>query len=330
MQSELQKRLFSDDSQNDFEVQCPVPVASTVCILSMASGSASMLNEPAGKRPKVEDLTALLIGLQQSMHDQSLGIASASRTATEAGIACVLIAERMQQGFAFIAAAPLAAVVAPATPSVTVITQPPSPLSLVPPLQGELPVDFAKFIVKSVGAFEKQVMKFVRSKDMASAAHDQTLIMHDSSEGLRYPFGGRPFKSPEERGDLGEAWSESLQAEVVFNFRVPLGSTRRAAIQAVHHATSVFLKKVDMEGRKEHLESLRSVVTRRDFVETCTSWVPNPIDTLDLEEPLRQRQCNDDHVVYRIETAYAKIVGKVRDRKSQQTKQRSEEEAKSA
>ena len=260
MQSELQKRLFSDDSQNDFEVQCPVPVASTVGILSMASGSASMLNEPAGKRPKVEDLTALLIGLQQSMHDQSLGIASASRTATEAGIACVLIAERMQQGFAFIAAAPLAAVVAPATPSVTVITQPPSPLSLVPPLQGELPVDFAKFIVKSVGAFEKQVMKFVQSKDMASAAHDQTLIMHDSSEGLRYPFGGRPFKSPEERGDLGEAWSESLQAEVVFNVRVPLGSTRRAAIQAVHHATSVFLKKVDLEGRKEHFWSASGVL----------------------------------------------------------------------
>jgi hypothetical protein len=123
MQSELQKRLFADDSQNDFEVQGPIQAISAVGVQSVASGSASMLNEPAGKRPKVEDLTALLLGLQQSMHDQSLGIVSAIRTATEAGQACVLIAERMQQGFASFAAALAAAVVAPSTPSVAVINQ---------------------------------------------------------------------------------------------------------------------------------------------------------------------------------------------------------------
>ena len=77
------------------------------------------------------------------------------------------------------------------------------------------------------------------------------------------------------------------------------------------------------------MESLRSTVTRRTSVETCTPWVPNLVDSLDLEESLRQRQCNDEFVVHRIETAYAKIVDKVRGRKPQQTKPRDEEEAKS-
>jgi hypothetical protein len=140
----LQKRLFADDSQNDFEVQGPIQAISTVGVQSVASGSASTLNEPAGKRPKVEDLTALLLGLQQSMHDQSLGIVSAIRTATEAGQACVLIAERMQQGFASLAAAPAAAVVAPSTPSVAVINQSPSPASPSPP-RGKLPEEFEKY-----------------------------------------------------------------------------------------------------------------------------------------------------------------------------------------
>ncbi len=43
MQSELQKRLFADDSQNDFEVQGPIQAISTVGVQSVASGSASML-----------------------------------------------------------------------------------------------------------------------------------------------------------------------------------------------------------------------------------------------------------------------------------------------
>jgi len=327
MQSELQKRLFADDSQNDFEVQGPIQAISTVGVQSVASVSASMLNEPAGKRPKVEDLTALLLGLQQSMHDQSLGIVSAIRTATEAGQACVLIAERMQQGFASFAAAPAAAVVAPSTPSVAVINQSPSPASPSPP-RGKLPDEFEKYIVKSVGAFEKQVLKFVRSKDMITLEEEQFLTMQDHSGGLRYPSGVRPFKSQEERGDLDEPWSESLQAELVFNVRVPMGSSRREAMQLVHHAASLFHKKVDLEGRKEHVESLRSAVTRRAFIETCTAWTPNPVSTLDLDEPLRQRQCVDDLAVHRIETAYAKIVDIVRDRKSQQVKQRLEEESK--
>ena len=137
-QSELQKRLFADDSQNDFEIQGPIQAVSTVGVQSVASGSASMLNEPAGKRPEVEDLTAFLLGLQQSTHVQSLGIVSAIRTATEAGQACVLIAEIMQQRFASFAAASAAAVVAPSTPSVAVINQSPSPASPSSP-RGKLP-----------------------------------------------------------------------------------------------------------------------------------------------------------------------------------------------
>ena len=108
-----------------------------------------------------------------------------------------------------------------------------------------------------------------------------------------------------------------------------MGSSRREAMQLVHHAASLFpqKKKVDLAGRKEHLESLQSAVTRRAFIETCTAWTPNPVVTLDLDEPLRQRPCVDDLVVHRIETAYAKIVDQVRDRKSQQVKQRLEEES---
>ena len=159
MQRELHKRLFADDSQNGFEVQGLVQAVSTVGVQSVASGSAAMLNELAGKRPKVEDLTALLLGLQQSMHDQSLGIVSAIRTATEAGQACVLIAERMQQRFASFVAASVAAVVAPSTPSVAAINQSPSPASPSPP-RGKLPDDFEKYIVKSVGAFEQTSFYF--------------------------------------------------------------------------------------------------------------------------------------------------------------------------
>jgi hypothetical protein len=134
------------------------------------------------------------------------------------------------------------------------------------------PIIFEKYIVKSVGAFEQTSFDFFRRKDIVTLEEEQNLTMHDQSRGLQYPSGVRPFKSLEERGDLDEPWSESVQAELAFNVRVPMGSSRREAIQLVHHAASLFSqKKVDLEGRKEHLESLRSVVTRRAFIESCTA-----------------------------------------------------------
>jgi hypothetical protein len=105
------------------------------------------------------------------------------------------------------------------------------------------PIIFEKYIVKSVGAFEQTSFDFFRRKDIVTLEEEQNLTMHDQSRGLRYPSGVRPFKSLEERGDLDEPWSESVQAELAFNVRVPMGSSRREAIQLVHHAASLFSQK---------------------------------------------------------------------------------------
>ena len=88
---------------------------------------------------------------------------------------------------------------------------------------------------------------------------EQNLTMHDQSGGLRYPSGVRPFKSLEERGDLDEPWSESVQAELAFNVRVPLGSSRREAIQLVHHAASPFFspKKLILKAVKNMWSNFR-------------------------------------------------------------------------
>jgi hypothetical protein len=78
---------------------------------------------------------------------------------------------------------------------------------------------------------------------MVTLEEEQILTMQNQSGGLWYPSGVRPFKSPEERGDLDEPWSESVQAELAFNVRVPMGSSRREAMQLVHHAASLFSQK---------------------------------------------------------------------------------------
>jgi len=88
--SDMVKRLFEDESQNDFEEQV---VAAPVFV---APGPL----EPASKRAKIEDLANVVLQMQRTMQEQSLGIMGAVRVASAAANAYVSMANAMQLGFA--------------------------------------------------------------------------------------------------------------------------------------------------------------------------------------------------------------------------------------
>jgi hypothetical protein len=72
--SDMVKRLFEDESQNDFEEQV---VAAPVFV-------APSPLEPASKRVKIEDLAHVVLQMQRTMQEQSLGIMEAVHVASAA------------------------------------------------------------------------------------------------------------------------------------------------------------------------------------------------------------------------------------------------------
>ena len=314
--SDLTKRLFEDESQNDFEDQGAASAAHVFV--------TPVPLEPAIKRVKIEDLASVVLQMQRTMQEQSLGIMEAVRVASAAANASMSMASAMQQGFSLMGplALPSAAAVPQPVPDLS------TPVGLVPAAGGaglrHIPPDLEKHISKVTSQFEKQVVKFIRNKELLAGGIDQLKVL-DEPGAHRYPSGIRPFKSPEERADLDACLNECQISDCVFTCTIEKGSTRRAAMQQVHHCCTRFLKAADNEGRQGYVDSLRASVTRKAFVEACTSWKPEVVDSLELDEPCRT-QINDALAVARVEKAYAQVVDRVRERKAAQVQQQADEE----
>jgi hypothetical protein len=187
-----------------------------------------------------------------------------------------------------------------------------------------IPPELEKHITKVCSQFEKQVVKRLRNKELLSVGNTQ-LKVFDEPGANRYPSGIRPFKSPEERVDLDACLSDCRSKDCAFTINIAMGSTRKAAMQQVHHFCTRFLKAADNEGRKGYVDALKASVTRKAYIDACTYWKPDVVDSLELEEPCRT-QINDFQAVARIEKAYAQIVDRIRERKAMQVQQQADEE----
>jgi hypothetical protein len=158
--SDMVKRLFEDESQNDFEEQV---VAAPVFV---APGPL----EPASKRAKIEDLANVVLQMQRTMQEQSLGIMEAVRVASAAANAYVSMANAMQLGFALMGppAQPAVASVPLHVPDLSTPVAVPTVVlatAAVPPVGrgaegNRIPPELEKHITKVCSQFEKQVVKF--------------------------------------------------------------------------------------------------------------------------------------------------------------------------
>lgn len=330
--SDIAKRLFGDDSQNDFEEHAsPVPMF------------VPPPGEPASKRVKIEDLAKAVLQMQMTMQEQSAGILEAVRVASAAATASMSMASAMQQGFALMgpsgqqaqipvpiaptsvndvvvaAVAALATTTAASSSGVSSEGRRGGANSEV----GRIPPELEKHISKVTSQFEKQVVKFLKNKELLSAGIEQLKVLNEPGT-IRYPSGIRPFKSPEERLDLDDVLQQCQSQESVLSISLTTGTTRRAAMQQVHHFCTKFLKAVDNEGRQSYVDALKVSVTRKAFIDSCTSWRPHTVDSLELDEPSRT-QFNDACATARIEKSYAHVVDRVRERKAAQVQQQADE-----
>eukprot|EP00974_Lingulodinium_polyedra_P129574 11210560-Lingulodinium_polyedra.AAC.1 len=102
-----------------------------------------------------------------------------------------------------------------------------------------LPERINKHIAKTASNFgKKNIQKFIRiSTHIEKAKADLGIL---SLQPRQYPAGIRPFKCPGDIVELENQWSMAAAADYVFTITIPKGSSRREAMETVHHAYSRF------------------------------------------------------------------------------------------
>ena len=70
----------------------------------------------------------------------------------------------------------------------------------------------------------------------------------------------------DERGFAG-----IVENDYVLSFTIPKGTSRRNAMNTSHHASNTFSRKVTLQAQTAHLASVKTISSKKVFLESCAS-----------------------------------------------------------
>ena len=66
-------------------------------------------------------------------------------------------------------------------------------------------------------------------------------------------------------------FAEIVENDYVLSFTIPLSTNRRNAMNTSHHASNTFSRKVTLQAQTAHLPSVKTLSSKKVFLESCAS-----------------------------------------------------------
>ena len=178
-----------------------------------------------------------------------------------------------------------------------------------PPLN-KLTSDETKSIMASTKGFEASVRKLLKCNAKVDKGKADLQLFAQDTTGTRYPAGIRPSKSAAEMVELDSTLSQCKERDWVFMVTIPVGTTRRSALQKLHRVRST-----DVEALEEQQSTLRGLASLAHFREKCTTALrearaERDSNTARLDFPMRTETA-DCVVSERIESDYRNLFDRI-------------------
>ena len=247
---------------------------------------------------------------QRQMHD---AVAAATMAAQAAAQAVASLAGQMARP-----AAPVGTEGADRAGSggaaLTPPVQTPIIASTSPPLN-KLTSDETKSIMASTKGFEASVRKLLKCNAKVDKGKADLQLFAQDTTGTRYPADIRPFKSAAEMVELDSTLSQCKERDWVFMVTIPVGTTRRSALQKLHREHAMFVRSTDVEALEEQQATLRGLASLAHFREKCTTALrearaERDSNTARLDFPVRPETA-DCVVSERIESDYRNLFDRI-------------------
>ena len=129
-----------------------------------------------------------------------------------------------------------------------------------------------KYFEKQALVHERNVQKLVRTQKKIDRLTSVISAMEQSKYNelkFIYPPGTCPFKAPSDVAEMNEALLKSLRNDYVLSFTIPLSTNRRNAMNTSHHASNTFSRKVTLQAQTAHLPSVKTLSSKKVFLESC-------------------------------------------------------------
>ena len=170
--------------------------------------------------------------------------------------------------------------------------------STSPPLN-KLTSDETKSIMASTKGFEASVRKLLKCNAKVDKGKADLQLFAQDTTCTRYPAGIRSFKSAAEMVELDSTLSQCKERDWVFMVTIPVGTTRRSALQKLHREHATFVRSTDVEALEEQQSTLRGLASLAHFREKCTTA---------LREARAERDSNTARLDFPVRTETADCV----------------------
>ena len=185
----------------------------------------------------------------------------------------------------------------------------------------KIPVHVSKAITKASVGYEKDVMKLLKAESKLSLDMADIKVLEDLNHGRRYPLEYGHFRALRSKSS-----STNVDEDNALIKYIPRGSSRREAMEIVHHTCCRFIKSTDAEGLREHVSHLKLKVTRDAFRQRCEKEAAQEkIDSLGLGDP-SPVHVDQQQICSKIDKTYREIIEQIRklkhkERKAAETKE---------
>ena len=222
--------------------------------------------EQLAKRARLETRwqeAARAMDLQQrQMQDAVAAVTLAAQTAAQA---VASLAGQMARS-----AAPIGAEGADRATGGGATPTPPVQAPMIAPL-GKLTSDESKSIMASTKGFEASVRKLLKCNTKVDKGKADLQVIAEDTTGPRYPAGIRPLRSPAEMVELDSTHPQCKERDWVFVVTIPMGISRRTALQKLHRELAMFVRTTDVEALEEQQSTPRGVASLTHLRDKCTT-----------------------------------------------------------
>jgi hypothetical protein len=197
----------------------------------------------------------------------------------------------------------------------------------------KLPDELVKHFKNTARDFERRTTKYLNVNMLRQTLKEKCAVFagNNPAQGFKYPNGVRAWHVPVEVDSIDEPWSCVVEREHTCEIVIPKGTSRRDAMQRIHHTCQGFLMDLHHETVAAHAEVLRETVAKEEFVRACGDWKPEKPGVEDgLDAPLR-RLVDSEEARVQVELLYGKVVDDARmerDKKDKEILARAEVEKK--
>ena len=129
--------------------------------------------------------------------------------------------------------------------------------------------DVVEHLTEQAKTLEGKIRSFMKARRVVEQKESMLKVLTDDQEHIRYPPGIKACIVGRKEGECETEWSKTVSGDYQVSFVVPKGTSRRRAIEILHHNWQTVRCQVELEIDKDIADRRKEEAKEEHFISAC-------------------------------------------------------------